>query len=153
MRVRFFASFVLAYKAAASLTFCTKNRSKAVVPRIKNDNASLHSFKCLQKKWSRCKAECKGKGMSYSKIPSIFDHVVHDSSTIESNYQQPYAAAVPLDPEEVEMGLEGINRDKLAGLRDYAILAVALSTGRRSSELVGLRAKDLKITSTTRQKP
>ena len=64
---------------------------------------------------------------------------------------QPYAAAVPIDPEEVEAALESINRDKLNGLRDYAILAVALATGRRSSELVGLRAKDLKITRGTKR--
>ena len=39
-----------------------------------------------------------------------------------------------------------MNRDTLAGLRDYAILAVALYTGRRAHELVGLRFRDMQIT-------
>ena len=63
---------------------------------------------------------------------------------------QAYAAALPIAPETVEQGLEDINRRSLQGLRDYAILAVALATGRRASELVGLRGRDVKITSAGR---
>ncbi len=58
---------------------------------------------------------------------------------------QAYAAALPIEPDVVETGLEGINRNRLQGLRDYAILAVALYTGRRASELVGLRGEDVTI--------
>lgn len=58
---------------------------------------------------------------------------------------QAYAAALPIAPDTVEQGLEDIDRQSLPGLRDYAILAVALATGRRASELVGLRAGDVKI--------
>lgn len=58
---------------------------------------------------------------------------------------QAYAAALPIAPETVEAGLETIDRHTPAGLRDYAILAVALATGRRASELVGLVGRDVKI--------
>ncbi len=59
---------------------------------------------------------------------------------------QAYAAAQPLDPETVIAGLESIDRRELEGLRDYAILAVALFTGRRANEIVNLRWQDVKIT-------
>jgi site-specific recombinase XerD len=58
---------------------------------------------------------------------------------------QAYAAAVPIEPDVVETGLESIDRTNVLGLRDYAILAVALYTGRRASELVGLRGEDLQM--------
>jgi site-specific recombinase XerD len=58
---------------------------------------------------------------------------------------QAYAAAEPIAPEVVEEGIEDIDRRTPRGLRDYALLAVALSTGRRASELVGLRGQDVKI--------
>lgn len=64
---------------------------------------------------------------------------------------QAYAAAEPLSPETVEQGLEEIDRRTPRGLRDYALLAVALATGRRASELVGLRGKDVKITGAGRR--
>src|SRR5260370_22654770 len=48
---------------------------------------------------------------------------------------QAYASALPIDPETVERGLEHVDRGTLQGLRDYAILVVALSTGRRAHEL------------------
>jgi len=60
---------------------------------------------------------------------------------------QAYAAAPsPIEPETVEQGLLNINRATLQGLRDYAILAVALATGRRAHELVTLRFEHMKIT-------
>ena len=58
---------------------------------------------------------------------------------------QAYAAAQPLIPESVETGLESINRNSLEGMRDYALLAVGIATGRRASELAGLRGRDVKI--------
>ena len=63
---------------------------------------------------------------------------------------QAYASAQPLEPETVEQGFERINRNTLEGLRDYAILAVALYTGRRVSELAGLRGADVKFASSNR---
>jgi integrase len=58
---------------------------------------------------------------------------------------QAYAEARPLDPETVVEGLSHVNRNTLQGMRDYALLAVALYTGRRAHELVGLRWRDVKI--------
>ncbi len=58
---------------------------------------------------------------------------------------QAYAAALPVEPDVVETGLESIDRNRLVGLRDYAILAVALYTGRRASEMVGLRGEDVTL--------
>jgi len=51
----------------------------------------------------------------------------------------------PIEPETVEQGLENINRTTLLGLRDYAILAVALATGRRAHELVTLCLSILRL--------
>jgi len=59
---------------------------------------------------------------------------------------QAYAAALPIEPEIILEGLENINKATLQGMRDYAILAVALATGRRAHELVTLRFEHMKIT-------
>ncbi len=45
--------------------------------------------------------------------------------------------ALPIDP--LRQALARIDRTTMDGARDYALLAVALQTGRRRSELVGLR--------------
>ena len=57
---------------------------------------------------------------------------------------QAYAEVLPIEPDVIETGLESINRNHL-GLRNYALLAVALATGRRASELVGLYGEDVQI--------
>ena len=46
-----------------------------------------------------------------------------------------------LKPAQVKEGLHKIDRDTPEGLRDYALLSVALTTGHRASELAGLRLK------------
>lgn len=48
-------------------------------------------------------------------------------------------AAQPLTADDVKTGLQRIDRTTTEGLRDYALLSVALATGRRASELAGLR--------------
>jgi len=58
---------------------------------------------------------------------------------------QAYKAADPIPPDEVEQGLESIDRSTKEGMRDYAILAVALRTGRRASEIAGTYGRDVKI--------
>lgn len=63
---------------------------------------------------------------------------------------QPYRGARALDAEAVRRGLAAIDRAQLAGMRDYALLSVALVTGRRVSELAGLRAGDLEPTDSGR---
>ncbi len=64
---------------------------------------------------------------------------------VQKRKVQAYAAALPIEPDIVETGLESINRNRLQGLRDYAILTVALYTGRRASELVGVRGEDVQL--------
>lgn len=54
---------------------------------------------------------------------------------------QEYASARALSPKQVKDALAGINGASLAGLRDYALLTLALTTGRRAAELAGLRWK------------
>lgn len=44
----------------------------------------------------------------------------------------------------VKQGLQSIDRSTPEGLRDYTLLSVALATGRRVSELAGLRYKHLR---------
>lgn len=50
-----------------------------------------------------------------------------------------YARARGLEVSMVKRKLAAIDRSTLGGLRDYALLSVALTTGRRLSELAGLR--------------
>ena len=52
-------------------------------------------------------------------------------------------AARHLAPGTVKAGLAKIDRSTPEGLRDYALLSVALATGRRASEIAGLRYKHL----------
>ncbi len=56
-----------------------------------------------------------------------------------------YAGAHALNYGDLKARLQGINRRTVQGARDYALLAVALQTGRRLSELAGLRWKDVRI--------
>ena len=56
---------------------------------------------------------------------------------------QGYAGAQALPYLQVRTCLAAINRAPLVGKRDYALLALALQTGRRLSELAGLRYGDL----------
>lgn len=52
-------------------------------------------------------------------------------------------AAHHLSNSTVKTGLARIDRSTAGGLRDYALLSVALATGRRVSEIAGLRYKHL----------
>jgi len=63
---------------------------------------------------------------------------------------QPYRAARALDTEFVRRSLAAIDRKSLAGARDYALISVAVVTGRRVSELAGLRFGDLEPTDSER---
>lgn len=60
---------------------------------------------------------------------------------------QPYARAQALPPERTGSALKSINRTTVLGARDYALLAVLLQTGRRLSEVAGLRWEHLTILS------
>lgn len=58
---------------------------------------------------------------------------------------QGYAGARPLPYLKVRARLAAIDRTTLVGKRDYALLAVALQTGRRVSELAGVRIGDMSL--------
>lgn len=53
-------------------------------------------------------------------------------------------AAKPLSESQVKSGLQQIDRETAEGLRDYALLSIALVSGHRASELAGLRMKHLR---------
>jgi site-specific recombinase XerD len=53
--------------------------------------------------------------------------------------------AFKLSEQEVSTGLTRIDRNTLEGKRDYALLTLALNTGRRASELAGLRSGHLQM--------
>lgn len=57
---------------------------------------------------------------------------------IERAKVQRYAGARALDSETTGAALEAVDRDTLEGRRDYALLAIALTTGRRVHELASL---------------
>jgi integrase len=66
-------------------------------------------------------------------------------SLVDRRKVQAYGSAVALTPQAVTRALQAIDRDTPAGRRDYALLAVALHTGRRVAELVALRRGDILV--------
>jgi integrase len=63
---------------------------------------------------------------------------------VERKPVQAYASAEALEPQGIEPMLAKINQDTFAGARDYALLLLALVTGRRVAELAGMRWKHIK---------
>lgn len=57
---------------------------------------------------------------------------------VEPRPTQSYRNATPISPEILRQRLLEIDRDSLAGKRDYALLVVALTTGRRLNEIAQL---------------
>ncbi|HEX8035313.1 MAG TPA: tyrosine-type recombinase/integrase, partial [Ktedonobacterales bacterium] len=66
-------------------------------------------------------------------------------SRVERRRVQAYASARPLAYEDLRERLGAIDLHTAAGLRDYALLLLGLHTGRRLSELAGLRREHLVI--------
>lgn len=64
---------------------------------------------------------------------------------VERQAVQAYAAARPLAYEDLRARLSDIDLDTPSGLRDYALLLLGLHTGRRLSELAGLRREHIVI--------
>ena len=58
---------------------------------------------------------------------------------------QEYANAEPMAKEQVMRKLGQIDKSVLAGKRDYAMILIMISTGRRSSEILALQWKDVYI--------
>jgi len=66
-------------------------------------------------------------------------------SRVDRRPVQGYAGAIPLPYLEVRARLAAIDRATLVGKRDYALLVVGLQTGRRLSELAGVRYGDMTL--------
>lgn len=62
---------------------------------------------------------------------------------IERRSSHAYRSAASLGADEVKLRLKAIDRKTVAGKRDYALLAIALSTGHRVQELAALRRGDM----------
>jgi integrase/recombinase XerC len=76
---------------------------------------------------------------------------------IERRYVDGYAGAHALEASTAQASMKAIDRSSLSGKRDYALICVALSTGRRLSELASMRLGSLQsdgesITTTFRAK-
>lgn len=67
---------------------------------------------------------------------------------VERRKVQAYAHARPLNYGDLAAQLDAIDRTTPAGLRDYAVLVLALYTGRRLSELAAMRQGDLVVRKT-----
>jgi site-specific recombinase XerD len=65
-------------------------------------------------------------------------------SRVEKRRVQAYASAEPLAADDVKGRLETIDRSTPQGMRDYVLLSIGLMTGRRASELTGMRWGDVK---------
>jgi site-specific recombinase XerD len=70
--------------------------------------------------------------------------------TLERGKVQTYRSAAPFrNAEALARRLRHIDRSTVQGLRDYALLAVMLQTGRRRAELAALRCGDIEVTGST----
>lgn len=68
---------------------------------------------------------------------------------VERRPVQGYATAHAQDYSEVKARLKAIDRSTLDGKRDYALLSVAIQTGRRLSELAALTRGDMRLQTDT----
>lgn len=73
----------------------------------------------------------------------------HPLQRVERRRVQDYAHARALDRAELASHLAAIPRDTPQGQRDYALLLLALHTGRRAAELAALRCGHLHVSSRT----
>ncbi len=62
---------------------------------------------------------------------------------IDRRKVQAYARAMPLDSKNVKRALKSIDRSTLQGKRDYALLLILTTTGRRLSEIAAMKRGDL----------
>jgi len=70
---------------------------------------------------------------------------VNPIATIDRRPDEGYAEVKALDRDTLRAQLEQIDRSTLAGLRDYALVGVLLTTGRRRAEVQAMRRQSLHI--------
>lgn len=97
----------------------------------------------------------KPKAATYNRrlavLSSFYDHAIKHGLIAPQNpielvarrRTQAYRGAKALDMTHIQQALAAIDRRYLQGQRDYALLSVALITGRRVSELAKLRLADI----------
>lgn len=84
----------------------------------------------------------------YQEQARLYDkEIVNPIPLVKKRKVQAYAGAIPIDGDEVVLLLEAIDQGTPQGQRDYVLLSVAFTTGRRGSELVNLRQRDIKVSS------
>src|SRR5947209_12545923 len=81
---------------------------------------------------------------SYARKHGMF-HKDNPIDLVERRPVQKFSGALALEPADVKARLASIDRSSLQGQRDYTLLSVALHTGRRASELAGLRCGDVQL--------
>lgn len=64
---------------------------------------------------------------------------------VDGQTTQEYRSARPLNRDAVNKALIDIDRQTVPGMRDYALLSILLTTGRRVNELVSLNVGDLSL--------
>ncbi len=113
-------------------------------------DANKHLVSLAAQSWCRkSEADAPISSATYNQRKSILSsfyryailHEVLDDNPmqlVEAQKATTKDAAMPLDVEQVESSLAAIDRSTLDGLRDYALLSLALTTGRRASELATL---------------
>lgn len=78
-----------------------------------------------------------GSFFTYAINADLLD-VKHPTHGMKPMKNEAYQSARPIPSEHVEASLAAIDRSDLIGKRDYALLMIALTTGRRLSELRGM---------------
>ncbi|GCE12904.1 tyrosine-type recombinase/integrase [Tengunoibacter tsumagoiensis] len=66
-------------------------------------------------------------------------------SLVERTRVQSYKNAQPLETQDVAQRMQAIDRTTKLGARDYALLAILLQTGRRLSEVIDLRWRNVLV--------
>jgi len=66
-------------------------------------------------------------------------------ASVDRSKVQSYKNAQSLDPQQVAQSMQAIDRSTKQGARDYALLAILFQTGRRLSEVVGLRWRHVQV--------
>jgi integrase/recombinase XerC len=73
----------------------------------------------------------------------VLEHNPIDLVARRTNH--PYQGSRALDAKDIKKALKAIDRADVQGQRDYALLLIAATTGRRATELASLRWRDLQI--------
>jgi site-specific recombinase XerD len=80
---------------------------------------------------------------AYAMRMELLEH--NPIARVQRRRVEPYAGSRALNADVLRAQLAQIDRSTVAGARDVALLAVALTTGRRVSELAGLRRRDVHV--------